>query len=187
MQIAINKLKEKATKFISFLETQGVNKEEIWISNYNNFKNDITDEAGNTTTNYQVSETIKLKIKDKDKEKLTDKIVFISEEAVKEGFVANSGGMGYCNGSDVEGDRLGLFIEDNNEYIEKLKIEALKDAIKQAKELTSITGLRLGEIFSVSDYTSYPSINCTYLGGASNFLNKVEINGAISVYFEIRR
>lgn len=183
MQGATNKLKEKAAKFISFLENQGVNKKEVWILNYSSFKNDTTDENGNAITKYQVSETIKAKVADK--EKLADKIALISEEATKEGLIINPG-MSYCSGSEIESERQGLFIS-NQEYQRKLKIEALKDAIKQAKELTSITGLRLGGLVGVSDYSSYPFSSCAYLGGASNFVNEIEIGGTINVNFEIRR
>lgn len=184
MQGATNKLKEKAAKFISFLENQGVNKKEVWILNYSSFINDTTDENGNAITKYQVSETIKVKVADK--EKLADKIALISEEATKEGLIINSG-MSYCNGNEIESERQGLFISNPEEYQRKLKIEALKDAIKQAKELTSITGLRLGGLVGVSDYSSYPFSSCAYLGGASNFVNEIEIGGTINVNFEIRR
>lgn len=176
------KSKETIKNFISFLADQGISQDNVWVLNYSMRKNTESDAEGKEITAYQITETIKAKIKDK--EKLAEKMKTISDKAMQEGMTPNLGYSG-CGG-DSEESRTGLYIDDPEQYNAELISKALKDAKKQAIEQTRMAGLRLGGIVGVADYSSYPPSSCGVFADVG-FLNKIEVKKDISVTFEVKR
>lgn len=182
VKTVMEKNKETIKNFSSFLAGQGIKQDEVWVANFNIVKNTDTDAEGKENITYQLTDTIRVKIKDK--EKLAEKIKTISDKAFQGGMTFSAGYSSYCNGDAPEGDRIGLYVDNQEAYITKATEKALEDARKHAKEQAVMTGLKLGDVVSFSDYSSF-SNNCTVF--VADFINPIEIKKSISVNFEVRR
>lgn len=182
VKAAMEKNKETTKKFLSFLFEQGITQDNVWVLNSNMWKNTEYGAEGEEITTYQITETIKVKIK----ENLAEKIKIISDRAIENGMTPNLGCCG-C-GNDSEESRTGLYADSPEKYNVELISKALKDARRQAREQTGLAGLRLGEIVGVADYSQYPafSTSCGVFADVG-FLNKIEVKKNISVIFEVKR
>lgn len=185
LKVAMEKNKETIKSFSSFLAEQGIKQDEIWVTNFNVMKNTL-DAEGKESITYQLTNTIKVKIKDK--EKLAEKIKTISDKAIQNGMIFNNtGGYGYCNSESSEVDKNGLFVDnvDNQEkYITEGMEKALEGAKKRAKQQVEMAGLQLGDIVNISDYSDFPSF-CTAF--VADFINPIEVKKSMSVTFEVKR
>lgn len=181
MQQAAKEIKEKTKTFLSFLFEQGIPEENIWLLNYNVFKNSEIDPLGKEFFTYQITQTINVKIKDK--EKLLEKINLISDKAMREGLLYNSSSCCSCGSS--EESRAGFYIDNPEEYYKEATRLAIEDAKKQAREQANLMGFKLGGLVSSSDFSD-DSTACN-TANAVEILNKIEIKKNISVNFEVKR
>lgn len=180
LKAAIEKNKETIKNFSSFLAEQGIKQDEIWVINFNVEKNTDVDAEGKENITHKLTNTIKIKIKDK--EKLSEKIKTIFDKAIQEGMTFTAGWG--CGGNYFEGEKFGFYVDNQEEYIAESTKKALEDAKKRAKEQTAMAGLKLGDIVNVSDYSFFPDA-CSAFGG--DFINPIEVKKSINVTFEVKR
>ncbi|HYV33643.1 MAG TPA: SIMPL domain-containing protein [Candidatus Limnocylindria bacterium] len=126
--------------FKSFLETQGIDKEDISLSQKSTNPTQY-DSSGMTPTNYQLTELMTAELKGA--QGMSQKVKTIADEAKKRDLMTG-------NNSDSPG--LGcLGFENFSESLKSAWPDAIKDAQKKASELSAASGLSLGKIVTVSD------------------------------------
>lgn len=130
---------EVIKKFSDKLKELGIKDTDIRTNNYNIYTQYDYSSSVRRLTGYQVSEDIQIKVRDLEK---TSEVLNLAGEL----------GMN-------EVGNLTFDIENKDEYIKKLKEEAIKDAKENAKNRAELLGIKLGDIVAYNEYNDSAVFN----------------------------
>lgn len=141
--VAMEQNNTQAQSVIDIIKSFGVESKDIQTTNFSIYPNPIYDENYNEIgTTYVVYNTVYVTMRDL--EKLGD----LLDASIQSG--ANT-----INSISFD-------VADKTEAVSQARLAAVEDARRQADELTGATGVRIGDVQSISYYDSTPSVYLDY-------------------------